>query len=263
MSYSSQGASGALFSQLYRVLPGRSLSMVPNGPGLYAFTADGKLYFGMSLTLRKRVPKSQREQKFRGVVYFLPMEPCPHLSAEELRTVLLQIEGVCISALHTITWGHQFPLLLTNKERAVSLPSQAWAPDQPREMTLGIEVAKTILEDAGVPPRYCNLPPEEKIQSLRNQDLIAGFEALAFRHLNPFRPEFKPSSKAFSEVTIFQKHLAACPGAEGFLKSKSAGTRPRTAAKAARTSSGGPSSCDLSAISLPALYLRPVPIIDR
>ncbi|AWI86778.1 hypothetical protein CEW88_23280 (plasmid) [Alloyangia pacifica] len=198
-----------LFSRLYRILPSFHLAKLPKGPGIYIIIGVGYLYVGYSFDLHRRVPESQNEQGNWGTVYYLPMSPYHDLNRKEQGRLLRRLEKMCISALHTMTWGHQFPLLLTNKDHAKSLPWQAWAPYKPGEMTLGIDVAKKILKNAGVPSRYCKLPPQEKIQSLRNRDLTALIEASEFRRLNPFRPEFKPSSKAFSLVKSFRMHPAA------------------------------------------------------
>ena len=218
MSYSSQGASGALFSRLNRILSNFHLTSLPEAPGIYFLLNVGHLYIGRSRDLRRRVPASQNERSNWGAVYFLPLGSKGHSYSQDERKILLsQLEASCIAAAHTMIRGHQLPLLLGNKQHARTLPMSAWdtrhlvwPPNQRHDVSLGINVMTTIFENAGVAARYCKLPSRKMITSVRAMEFSEMAQAYTYCLENPFRPTFSTSAQEeCSLVKVFNQPLAA------------------------------------------------------
>lgn len=216
MIHSSQGASCALFSHLYRILSNFHLPHLPEAPGIYALLINGHLYIGKSRNLRRRVPESQNERRNWGAVYFLPMQVCQSFSPDEMRLLLSQLEASCIAAAHTIILGHQLPLLLGNRQHAKTLPLSAldarhllWPPSQRYDVSLGINVATAIFKDAGMAARHCKLPTWKMLASVREMEFSEQWEARRHVLANPFRPDFRSPVQEYSKVKTFNEPLVA------------------------------------------------------
>ncbi len=216
MLNSSQGASRAPFSHLYRILSNLHLPHLPEAPGVYVLLINGHLYIGKSRNLRRRVPQSQNERSNWGAVYFLPMQLCYGFSPDERKLLLSQLEASCIAAAHTMIFGHQLPMLLGNRQHARILPLSAWAsqhlvwpPRQRHDVSLGINALRTIFKDAGVAARHCKLPSRKMLASVRDMEFSEQWEAHRRVLANPFRPVFHSPVQEYSKVKTFNEPLVA------------------------------------------------------
>lgn len=216
MSHSSQGASCALFSHLYRILSNSHLRRLPEAPGIYFLLAIGHLYIGKSRDLRRRVPESQNQRSNWGAVYFMPMCTCHGFSRDEGEILLSQFEASCIGAAHTLIFGHQLPMLLGNRQHAKTLPLSACTsqhlvgpPNQRHDVSLGINVATAIFKDAGMAAGHCKLPSRKMLASVRDMEFSEQWEARRHVLANPFRPDFHSPVQGYSKVKTFNEPLVA------------------------------------------------------
>lgn len=131
-------------------------NQLPASPGIY-FLSDGiRLYCGEGKNLRVRVPASLRYHRFGR---FAILYPLVSSDKEKLKPRLQHLEAFCISALHTVIFGHGLPHDLRNQNHSKLLPTGAWSV-QADSYQLPIKIAQTVLFATGVPKHMTGLPDQ-------------------------------------------------------------------------------------------------------
>jgi|GEM_PF-2347876 len=145
----------------------------PPGPGLYALCADKRIYIGETGNLADRLLGSLRERKFGETIVCFSLRSPEFLSMRARRAGL---EADCISALHTLLWGHRTPLSLANGQYVEILDATAWRAKCAPDLLFALAFARTILFALGMPPAWYGLPYyamlyADTAHSVRAQDL--------------------------------------------------------------------------------------------
>lgn len=179
----------------------------PRGAALYAFHADDRVYLGESADLASRLMDSLREQGFGDTIICIILNPHRFPS----RDARLELEKLCISALHTLLWGHGTPLSLTNKRDVVLLEDVAWNADRPEGISIAICIARTILHAFGMPSAWFDLPCRWALYTIS--------PVLLARHNRKIKPLFLKRAASLRQG-IFDQALALSGSPRHCLKAQ-------------------------------------------
>ena len=139
-------------------VPFSDRKFIPKMPGIYVLFGKSSLYCGGTQNLHRRVQDSKLSQGFGDTLFFFPIDPFGASKGRSIDKQIKSLEQACISALHTIIWGHGLPLTLTNQMHVLVLPKSAWPADISDELAFGISIAQTVLYSVGLPRCLVELP---------------------------------------------------------------------------------------------------------